>query len=79
MVFTEFRLPDGQAIVLCRSCELEEFMVRGGWGYRLVPGGKLPINALQRIPSLSPPQLGRDKFCSTCNLRLAFLAIIAEN
>jgi hypothetical protein len=44
--FTEFRLPGGRAIVLCRGCELEEFMVPGGWGFRLRPGERLPVNGL---------------------------------
>jgi hypothetical protein len=56
---------------------LEEFMVTGGWGYRLAPGEKVPVNALQRVRSLASPQLGQDKFCPTCNLRLAFLAMVA--
>jgi hypothetical protein len=77
--FAEFRLPDGWSLVLCRSCELEEFMVPGGWGYRLIPGERLPVNALQRVQSLPTPQLGRDKFCPQCNLRLAFLVVIADN
>src|SRR5262249_53476872 len=72
--FTEFRLPGGPSIVLCRGCELEEFLVPGGWGYRLAPGEKLPINGLRRVRSLPvPQQVGRDKFCPSCNLRLAFL------
>ena len=76
---TEFRLPGGQLIVVCRSCELEEFMVPGGWGYRLAPDEKLPVNALQRVRTLPTPQLGRDKFCPSCNLRLAFLNVVADN
>jgi hypothetical protein len=47
--FMEFRQPHGRTLVLCRSCQLEEFMVPGGWGYRLVPGEKLPVNGLQRV------------------------------
>ncbi len=44
--FTEFRLPGGQPLVLCQHCKLEEFMVPGGWGYRLSPCERLPVNAL---------------------------------
>ena len=76
--FTEFRLPGGRPLVLCRGCELEEFMVPGGWGYRLVPGEKLPVNGLQRVRAVEPPQLGHDKFCPACNLRLAFAEVVAE-
>ena len=76
--FTEFRLPDAALLVLCRGCELEEFMVPGGWGYRLLPNEKLPVNALQRVRLMPAPQLGRDKFCPSCNLRLAFLTIITQ-
>lgn len=79
--FTEFRLATGRPIppiVLCRACELEEFMVPGGWGYRLAPGEKLPVNALQRVRLVEHPQLGRDKFCPTCNLRLAFAEVVAS-
>src|SRR5437016_5765862 len=47
--FTEFRLPRGRVLALCRDCELEEFMVPGGWGDRLALDEKLPINALQRV------------------------------
>jgi hypothetical protein len=77
--FTEFRLPGGQSLVLCRGCELEEFMVPGGWGYRLAPEEKLPANALRRVRAMVGPQLGRDKFCPTCNLRLAFAEVVADN
>jgi hypothetical protein len=75
--FREYRLPNGEPIVLCRSCELEEFMVEGGWGYRLGLEGRRPINALQWAGEIEHPQLGQDKFCPTCNLRLAFLQILA--
>jgi hypothetical protein len=47
--FTEFRLPGGRPLVLCRACELEEFMVPGGWGDRLIPGERLPVNGLRRV------------------------------
>jgi hypothetical protein len=77
--FTEFRLPGGQPLALCRGCELEEFMVPGGWGYRLASGEKLPVNALQRVRSLRSSQVERDKFCLACNLRLAFLNVVADN
>ena len=77
--FTEFRLPGGQSLVLCRGCELEEFMVPGGWGYRLAPGQKVPVNALRRVRGVEGPRLGPDKFCPACNVRLAFLAVIADN
>jgi hypothetical protein len=76
--FTEFRLPGGRPLVLCPGCELEEFMVPGGWGYRLAPGVRLPVNTLQRVRAVEGPRLGRDKFCSACNLRLAFAAAIAN-
>jgi hypothetical protein len=76
--FTEFRLPGGQTFVLCRRCELEEFMVPGGWGYRLAPGEKLPFKAMQQVRAVDMPQLGRDKFCPSCNLRLAFVKVVME-
>jgi hypothetical protein len=77
--FTEFRLPAGRPLVLCRACELEECMVPGGWGYRLVPAEKLPVNALQRVRVIEGPRLSRDQFCPACNLRLAFLEAVADN
>lgn len=76
--YTEFRLPGSQTILLCRGCELVEFMVPGGWGYRLIPGEKLPINPLQRVQSLAAPRIGRDKFCPSCNFRLAFLGTVGN-
>lgn len=76
---TEYRLPSGHTVVLCQACELEEFMVPGGWGYRLAPDEGLPVNALQRVRSVESPRIGRDKFCPTCNLRLAFVEIVADN
>jgi hypothetical protein len=76
--FTEFRLPSDRLIVLCPGCELEEFMVPGGWGYRLAPDETLPINGLQRVRAIEVPQLGRDKFCPKCNHRLAFAEVIAD-
>lgn len=77
--FHEWRLPAGQPIVLCRACELEEFMVPGGWGYRLISDEKRPINALRSILAVAKPQLVRDKFCPSCNLRLAFLDLLVVN
>ena len=76
--FREFRLPDGQVIVMCWGCELGEFMVPGGWGYRIAFGEALPINALQWSRSLQASRLQKDKFCPACNLRLAFLDVVAK-
>ncbi len=75
--FREYRLPGGQPIVLCGACELEEFMVRGGWGYQLGLERRLPVNELKWVCEIERPQLGRDKFCPTCNLRLAFIHLVA--
>jgi hypothetical protein len=77
--YTEYRLPSGRTIVLCRACELEEFMVPGGWGYRLAPHEGLPLNALQRVRSVESPRIGRDQFCPTCNIRLAFASVVAAS
>jgi hypothetical protein len=74
--FTEFRLPNGQLIVLCRRCQLEEFMVRGGWGYRLIQNEKLPINGLHEVCNSISYSIGEDKYCPSCNFRLAFLKIV---
>ncbi|MBN9524386.1 hypothetical protein J0H58_38710 [bacterium] len=76
--FTESRLPGGQSLVLCRGCRLEDFMVADGWGYRLVPGETLPANGLRWVRQAEEPRLGRDKFCPTCNVRLAFAEVIAS-
>jgi hypothetical protein len=76
----EWRLPSGQVLALCRGCELEEFMVPGGWGFRLGLGDtRFPINALQLVRILLSPTLGKDKFCPHCNLRLSFLEVIASS
>lgn len=77
--FVEYRLPSGHTLVLCRACELEEFMVPSGWGYRLALGEKLPVNALQRVRIIEGPRVGRDKFCPACNLRLAFAEAVADS
>jgi hypothetical protein len=72
-------MPGGQMIVFCSPCEVEEFMVPGGWGYRLgLPTRRFPVNDLQRMRLIEQPQLGRDKFCPSCKLRLSFLKIVAE-
>jgi hypothetical protein len=76
--FAEYRLPGGQTLVLCRGCELEEFMVPGGWGFRLITEQTRPINALQLVRMVDRPELARDKFCPSCNLRLAFADVIAD-
>ena len=48
--FREYRLPSGQDIALCRACQLEEFMVPGGWGSRLnLPKASLPLDNLQLV------------------------------
>jgi hypothetical protein len=51
--YTEHRLPSGHTVVLCRACELEEFMA---------PGEGLPVNALQRVRAVESPRIERDKF-----------------
>lgn len=77
--YREWRMPGGQMIVLCSPCEVEEFMVPGGWGYRLrLTKRRLPVNELERVRLIEQPQLGRDKFCPSCNLRLSFLRIVAD-
>lgn len=77
--FTQFRLPSGHGVTLCRACELEEFMVPGGWGYRLVPRESLPVKGLRRVRAIDSPQLVREKFCQACDLRLAFAEVVAEH
>lgn len=77
--FTESRLPSGRLIVLCPGCELEEFMVPGGWGEQLCPGETLPVNGLQRVRPVEEPRVGRDQFCPTCNLRLAMATMLADH
>jgi hypothetical protein len=78
-IFRVYRLPGAGTIVLCHGCELEEFMVPGGWGNRLNLGSnRVLLDALRIVRTLDVPQLGKDKFCTSCNLRLAFLDLIAE-
>lgn len=77
--FHAWRLPTGKKLILCHACELEEFMIPGGWGNRLgLSQHRLPINDLQPLPYDQPPTIGKDKFCPQCNLRLAFLEIAAD-
>src|SRR5262245_60926907 len=68
--YYEWQLPSGERLTLCRSCELEEFMVPAGWGHRLgLLANRLPVKVLQLLRPLQQPQLGKDKFCTNCNLR----------
>jgi hypothetical protein len=77
--FSEWRLPDEQILVLCASCELEDFMTPNGWGRRLgLHTPPLPIHSLQFVRAIPSPMLGKDRFCPQCNLRLAFLKIVAN-
>jgi hypothetical protein len=77
--FAEWRLPAGPVLILCQACELEEFMVPGGWGFRLGhDAGSLPINSLQFVRNLPVPVIAKDKFCAQCDLRLAFLEVVAS-
>ena len=76
--YREWRMPGGQMIVLCSPCEVVEFMVPGGWGYRLgLTKRRLAVIELERVRLIEQPQLGRDKFCPSCKLRLSFLKIVA--
>jgi hypothetical protein len=75
----EYQLPNGLNIVLCSGCEVEEFMVEGGYGWQLeLPTSRLPINYLSWVSDLTEPKVGLDKYCNQCNLRLAFLKILAK-
>ena len=74
----EWRLPNGQTLILCRGCELEEFMVPGGWGFRFgLRAGRSPIDALHLIRTTPAPVVSKDQFCPQCNLRLAFLNVVS--
>ena len=76
--FVEFELPDGTCLILCEPCQVEEFMVEGGWGWRLsIPTNRLPINHLRFISEIATPELALDKYCQHCLQRLAFLKILA--
>ena len=76
--YREWRLPGGQKLTLCDGCELEEFLVPGGWGYRMgLGGGQNPIGTLQFVRIVSSRTFGKDKFCTQCNLRLSFLKVVA--
>ena len=78
--FREWRLADGHLLVLCPACELEEFLVEGGWGARLqLPRWPCPLDSLQPVRPVEKPELGKDKWCPDCKLRLAFLRIIAAS
>jgi hypothetical protein len=58
---------------------VEEFMVEGGYGWQLeLPTNRLPISYLSWVSDLTEPKVGLDKYCSQCNLRLAFLKILAK-
>jgi hypothetical protein len=54
-------------------------MVEGGYGWQLeLPTSSLPINYLSWVSDLAEPNVGLDKYCHQCNLRLAFLKILAN-
>jgi len=75
----EYQLPNGLNIVLCSGCEVEEFMVEGGYGWQLeLPTSGLPINYLSWVSDLAEPKVGLDKYCNQRNLRPAFLKILAK-
>ena len=75
----EWRLASGATIVLCQMCELEEFRVPGGLGRRVGQGKtNRPIDAMQYVRRVEMPTVCRDKYCSECRLRLAFLKLISE-
>jgi hypothetical protein len=78
--YRTWRLPSGRELILCHGCELEDFMCRGGWGKRLLPSSlPLAIHHLQFVRKMDRPQLGKDQYCPECNLRLAFITVIAES
>jgi hypothetical protein len=78
--FRAWRLPSGETLVLCHGCELEDFMVKGGWGYRLGLRAKpLPLNDLQFLKVISMHASVKDKYCPQCKLPLAFLKIVAAS
>jgi hypothetical protein len=79
LVFEEWRLPGGAVIILCDACKLEEFMVPGGCAERLgLRNIRLAINDLQFVRTMQSPKIGKDKFCPSCNLRLAFLKLLPD-
>jgi hypothetical protein len=78
--FNEWRMPGGLSIVLCHLCELEEFISPGRWGRRLgLRTTPHPLNALEFVRTVSTPTNVKDKYCPECNLRLAFLRIVADS
>lgn len=76
--FTEYELPNGTRLILCSGCLVEEFMVEGGYGWRLnLPRNRLPVNYLTQIREIAQPELALDKYCEHCHKRLAFLKVLA--
>ena len=77
-VFTEYYLESGKYITLCESCWLEELLALQG---DLVSDLNLPISkgaaSGYTLSNRSVDnKIVKDKYCSTCNKRLALLKII---
>jgi hypothetical protein len=71
-----YRLPMGHPIVLCESCKLEEFMVPNGWGFQMFPSEPQPWNVLTPTPVDINRTIAHDKFCPSCNIRLAMAKLV---
>lgn len=75
--YQAFRLPNEELIVLCKGCQLEEFMVPGGWGFQMFPEEQFPLDALSPIPEQVALEPSTDKYCPSCKLPYKFLRILA--
>jgi hypothetical protein len=76
----EYELDSGETIILCKGCWLEEMLALQG---ELVSDLKLPLNrgcasGYRIARSVSQPQVTKDKYCPSCNKRLALLKVMVH-
>jgi hypothetical protein len=77
--YAKYALPNGQEIILCKGCLLEEFMAPGGLGQLLNLSEEENLSQyLSYVEVVEVDRLTQDKFCPSCNFRLPFLKLIVE-
>ena len=75
--YAEYEVFPGLCLVLCNFCDVD-FGSNNPTYFGLSPRTRIGYQTLRLVRLIEKPNLGKDKFCEACGLRLAFLRFVAQ-